>query len=760
MMEANSLKTTRWMTHLFLAISAGGILGVAWELKQTIEARSNLEETQFRARSRLEEIRERNPFRPIHRALEKVQTNEASTKLSRLNKTMHELETDLGIKRGEELEKIFVEHKNKIQDATTYSRPDELLKTLSDKVARLEGMALSRRWNNLAKGAQRMDARLTQLKGSGKVESPLVRFMESDLTAMTSLIRGSSLEEADKTEVLRQLEGIRQEIAMLLDLHQSRRGLQEEMSRADAAVGRWAARADLAIGTLKHRANQALQDCLMHIWAMGAFLLGGWMLIGLSWSWASRGQRRQQDQDMMEMLQEGVLGDKPVWENLVSGTRIDEFHKMIRVIKKRLRLGEDFQSAMPFGSVLLDSEGKLIWGNALFAEQFGLDLEELENEFLRWSELSSRLSGPDYDPFHYAMTEMVPGTWQVQLQMNDGVAVPLEMHISPIQCKTGLKALIVFYPLAMMRETIQSQARLVMEPVRLALEALEGEMWGVETEARLAPLWKQAGLSEDWEKLSKALHRMDQTRNTLFKQVSQLEDENHDHLKTIADLTEGLEVRSRALKSQMQGLKDMRDNIVSIDQLGSDLSLEHSALLNGVRAQLKRQDVIIETARGLSERLSQAKEAISALEKFKLDYRIGKQEIQESKQELVNLHNRFLGTLPEMSERSESLAVSMKDALIRMDRATGQLETRLAGMDIQITKLAMTFVGPTPEFERGTTLDLAAHERVAREIREALQEDQEMIVERLRKLVEDLRQDAQAFTALRESIAPVEHHHP
>ena len=49
---------------------------------------------------------------------------------------------------------------------------------------------------------------------------------------------------------------------------------------------------------------------------------------------------------MMEMLQEGVLGEKAVWENLVSTTRIDEFHNTIRVIKKRLRLGEDFQAAI------------------------------------------------------------------------------------------------------------------------------------------------------------------------------------------------------------------------------------------------------------------------------------------------------------------------------------------------------------------------------------------------------------------------------
>jgi hypothetical protein len=41
------------------------------------------------------------------------------------------------------------------------------------------------------------------------------------------------------------------------------------------------------------------------------------------------------------------------------------------------------------------------------------------------------------------------------------------------------------------------------------------------------------------------------------------------------------------------------------------------------------------------------------------------------------------------------------------------------------------------------SIDVAAHERVAQEIAQAMQEDQELIIDRLKKLVEELRSDTQ-----------------
>jgi hypothetical protein len=719
-------------------------MGVAWELQHTLEKKESSEEIQFKLRNKLETIRAKNPFKTIHRSLESVQTNEAHEKLSKLNKSMHSLESELGIKRGDELDKIFQEHNRLIQEATAFSKPKELIQTLSDKVNRLESLANSRRWGNLTKMSQRMKARLGQLQVNARVESPLVRFMQSDLTAMTSLITGSTLEENDKNEVLRQLEGIRQEIAMLLDLHQSRKGFGVLIQRSDEAVGRWAARADLAVGTLKHRAHNAVLTSLHHLWAIGVFLIFGWFVIGIIWAMAKRSQQKLQDDNLLALLMEGVLSDKPMWHNLTGPARRDELQHAMKIIRKRMSLGEDFQAAMPFASVLVNHELKLIWGNTLFCEQFGIDEQELTNEFNSWESIITRLSGPDFDPIKQALETSAPGTWQVKWQMEDGVAIPLEMHVSPIEGKKHNKVLVAFYPMAMMQDAIQSQAQIVMAPVRLALEALENESWSIETEKNLAPQWQQVGLALDWEKLSRTIHRMDQARNDLILQAQRLENEKHDYMKSIVDLSAVLEQRGSAMRTQMQSLKDVRDSLVSLDQLGADLGMDHAALLTSTRNLMKRFDHIYEASRSLSDRMGQAKDAVSQLEKTKLAYRQGKLELQDTKQEMVQLHNEFIDVLPEMDHRAQELAGEMKDALMKLDRAITQLDNKMTGFDVQITKLAMAFTGPVPEFDRYlVSIDVAAHERVAEEIAQAMQEDQELIIERLKNLVDELRTDTQ-----------------
>lgn len=741
-MEARTLQITRWMTHLMLGMSAVGVMAVAWELNQKLEDRESSEERQFKVRNNLESLRAKNPFKSIHRSLELGQTNEAHEKLSQLNRKLQALEVELQIKRGEELDKLMLEHARLVQEAAAFSKPQELIQTLSDKVSKLADLASARRWSNLMKMSQRMSARLAQLAVNSRVESPLVRFMESDLTAMTSLIRGSSLEETDKNEVLRQLEGIRQEVAMMLDLHQSRRGFNELYKQTDVAMGRWAARADLAVGTIKQRAHEAVRSSVNRLWLVGVFLTLGWVAVGIAWAQARRAQQRRFDDGLIELLNEGIVGDKLAAANLVGPARRDEFMHAMKLLKKRLRLGEDFQAGLPFASVLVDHHLNLIWGNSLFCEQFGIDPEDLKNDYAEWINVFNRIAGPEIDPVRQAIEEGAPGTWQIKLQMHDGVSIPLEMHVSAIEGQKFNKALVVFYPMAMMQEAISEQAQIVMAPVRSALEALENEAWSIELEAKLAPQWQHVGLGADWEKLSRTIHRLDQTRNDLLLQAQRLENEKHDQLKAINDLSGLLESRGHHLRAQMQLLKNVRDGLVSLDQLGSDLGMEHSALLAESKSLVKKFDLVFDTSRGAIERLKDAKDSVAQLEKTKQAYRVGKQEIQDTKQEMVKLHNVFINSVADMDENSQQIAADMKDLLIKLDRAIRELDNRMTGFDVQITKLAMAFAGPVPELERsGHLIDLQAHERVAREITEAMQEDQEMIIDRLKTLVEELKRD-------------------
>lgn len=746
-MEARSIKFSYWLTHSLIAASAAAVFYVGGELSTAMESRNNLEETQFQARSQLAAFKEKNPFKAIQRSLEKVNPDEARDRLKKVDSQMRSLEKMLLMKRGEEMERVFVLHRNHIQDSTSFSKPDELISTLSEKTKRLLSAAKMNAWKNVARFAEQMLKRLEQLALTGKLESPLVKYVESDLNALNSLIKGSTLDDVHKSELLRMLEGIRQELVMLMELHTSRRGVQGEMIQAEAATAKWAARAELAIGGMKFRAKEQVDRAQTHVWMLGSWLLVSWITLAIAWSVSRRNNRRVADQKIIDVLTLGVLAHEPNVQGLVSDTRLEEVNRLLKVIKKKLALGEDFQNGMPFASVLIDEHGKMIWGNDYFCEQFSIDRDDLLDEMTGWKQLSARFTGLEFDPIEQALSTFEPGTWQLQLQMLDGVSIPLEMHVTPIESHEVRKVLVVFYQLTLMKETIQTQARIVMEPVRLALEALENENWNIETEQQLAPLWQKAGLGEDWLKLSQSMKRMDQGRFELLQQIRQLEDDKHDHLKLIVELTGLMNKRAQAIKDEMRNLKDVRDGLVSLDQLSCDLGSEHAALMTSARSQVKRTEVMLDMARSVAERLAQAKDAIAQLEQFKQEYRLGKQEIQESKQSLVQLHNRFLSNLPALDAKASQVAADMKDALMRLDKVSHALDNRLTGLDVQITKLAMNFAGPIPDFEKQVhAIDFAAHERVAREIREAMGEDQELIIDRLRAVVDELKDEAQTYT--------------
>jgi SMC interacting uncharacterized protein involved in chromosome segregation len=168
---------------------------------------------------------------------------------------------------------------------------------------------------------------------------------------------------------------------------------------------------------------------------------------------------------------------------------------------------------------------------------------------------------------------------------------------------------------------------------------------------------------------------------------------------------------------------------------------------------MKRTEVIRETMKGLTERLQAAKESVALLERHKHDYKLEKQEISDSKMELMKTHNRFLASLPGLSHSAEHLAAAMKDQLLRLDEGVARLDSRLAQLDVQITKVAMACAGHVPDAEK-ISLDLSAHERSAGDIMKTMGEDQEHVVTLLRDLVEALRHDQQELVQLREGLPP------
>ncbi len=734
-METSALRHVRWTTHALLALTLTGVLHAGWRLRDSLRDNGEVE---ARVAAELERVGKERPPEAVARSLAGLRREEAEGALRAWERRRTGLEETLGLTTDAGLKAWAEDVHGALRLNATLSDPSELLETLTDKASELGELAQRRHWRNLAFLSARLGQRLKNLQASGRLESPLARYAVSDLEAMERLVRSSTLDDGDRHGVLRRLESIRQELDMLTDLHGARQGALKLGKDGGAALDRWLASARLAAGSLGALRERRRERALQEVWMVAALIALAWAALAGLWAHARRAQRRHQDHALLEALRAGLAGQDDKWRPYVGAARVDEVERTLRAARKRMALGNDLQGGLPFGVLLVDGRGRVVWANQIFCEQFQLDPAAVLEEDHGWAAVLARLSLNAGDPVGDALATMEAGTWQVRAEVERGVSIPFEMHVSPLEDQGERKVLVVFYPLALMRDAITAQAQLVAQPVREAMAALESGRWDARAMAEIAPMWREAGLGEDWQRLCSVLQRLDGERRELLAQVGTREDRLHDQDLTVRRLEDGIERAMAAQRSCLHGLKEVRDGLLSADQLSSELAAAFGALAEDARGGAKRGELVQETARVLSERLLAAKEAVAAFERGKLEWKGDKLAVAEAKLALVRAHNGFLRASGDLTPEAERAAADFKGHLLRLDDAVARLDARLAHLDVQTTKIAMSCAGPAPEAPE-VRVDFSGHERSAREIMAALREDQDHLVNVLKRLAGELQ---------------------
>ncbi len=747
-METSALRLTRWTTFVALTILAAALLYNGQRLQGVWGDVAGAQNDQARLEAQLDAMVRANPLRGVVRALAEGESAQAGQRLKKLEADVANLSRRLGTDVPADLEGSFRDLRAAVQRGAGLAHAPEVVETLLEKVTGLRVVAENQRWRNLAAHSTRLENRVRGLRAQ-RAPSPQVRYAQSDVTVMERLAR--TLDAAQSQMVLSRLGGIRQELEMLLESQNAARAGGALEASVQQAFQRWLARARLAAGAVKTRAEARMGAVVRQLWVTAAGALVALALLGFLWHLARRQLRHAHDQAALDLLRGGVLNGEEGWRRHVGEARIEEVARTLRVARKRMALGDDLQRGLPVGVVLVNGEGRLTWSNPVFCDQFHLDADVLVEEDLRWDAFARRLLLPEGGAVERALGEAVPGTWQVRAEIEDGVWLPFEMHVSPLEGSGDRKVLVLFYPLALNRETIDAQARLFMAPLRELMAALE--------EGRPLPtggaLWRQSGLEADWERFSRIIAGLDGDRRELLSQLEASEAELQDGHRRISELEEGLRSRREAQQALKAELREFKEGLVSIDQMENELGRDHALLVEEARQMVRRAEQGREAARAVEARLEGAKDAVAALERTKQDCKKARTEVVEEKTGLINAQNRFLGALPAFAPNAEALAVAMKDHLGAMDTALSRLDTRLTQLDVQVMKVAMTFQGPVESSELAPrTWDLAGHEQRAREALQSLREDQDMVVARLRRMVEVLAGEQKEVDRLLSAPAP------
>ena len=429
-MQAQSFKLLKNISHVFFVLLLASLTFLGLKLKSQVATQGNIDTIKIEGVEDIEQLKSFVHYEQLKRFIESNQSAEAQNKIAYINDAHQKIETSLSFQRNKELDTVLENYKHISDQLSRLSKPDEILVTMKNKVEKLDALAQRKRWKNIQRGAERLDQRIGLLKLSGRVESNIVKYMESDLSAMTNLIKGSALDPEDKTLTLSQLDAIQSDLVMLLDLHEVRKSLSQTELTAKEAVSQWAAKAHLALGSIQKVQMDQFQSIIQGFWILVAASFVFWGIVAFLGFKATQDQTRIFETKFFKFL--SALKKPRALEpaDFVTPQRRQQFTESIEQFRVAQSLGEDFSLGMPFSSFIINAQGRVEWVNPLFFDQFGLDskidLAALDLGFFSKKIISSQ------DYLSQALDTMEPATWQVQLQMSDGVTVPMEMHLSPI----------------------------------------------------------------------------------------------------------------------------------------------------------------------------------------------------------------------------------------------------------------------------------------------------------------------------------------
>jgi hypothetical protein len=640
----------------------------------------------FSAREKLENARN---------AIESDNPNLASTHLQLIHQYFLDIKNIPGFNTADSQK--FVQSLDKLKQVTNdiISLPEgvELLAVLERKLKAFNEFAIQNRWQIMNKTSQRNIERINILVNKrtnimrpnslSKVASDLSR----DIDFMLSVIAKSKLKDFEKSQIESRLDALRPEIKMLNDLA--------------SIVAQYYSTHTTILDSFSVLSNQVEQmrngrDLIVHQFTR-------WMIIGFYGLMAlpvlllftlpfvlkvvGRASNQEKESYFLDTFKKQVLGNDEInGDDLFS----QELVKVKTYIQKRMSFGSIFQDSLPFPSMLLDSNLKVMWANEHFFEAWdSLEVKASDDSFT-WDYLQKFTNFDSPSPLLQAAQEGLAGIYQIQIKNKaQGVMVPYEMYVSPVQYQGQTRVMIIFYPLSALQETIAEQSRSILGPVNKVLDAWTSQQFGPEFRGQIAQDFEQAEIRPLFEKMCFYEQMQTQQKESLLSQIEENENRLFDLLRAVNDVMESQHIQEDIANDMSPVFKNLKDQIIEY----VDLRSKAERFFN---EQTIRAREILQAAQYNEDSVEKYQHAIGQINNSFEGLKTIKNNFQESKHAIDKYRTRVIQNIEQVIVASKKYAPELQEMLTKLrteikeiDKTMIELHHNSTNFDVYESKQSM-----------------------------------------------------------------------
>ncbi len=650
----------------------------------------------FEASIKLEELKARNSIEQIRTFVENDRVKDSIKRLENFGKEARRLNQIVAIEEYRNLERTLELTKNSTKGLLQSSNLSKVVLVLGNKVSDFHNFVVQNRWRTLTRMSRRVQAKLSPERVSTpgffryKSLRSLHRSIQSDIETMTKVTTGSVLSALDKQQILTKIETLKSEMNLIERYLEGLKEFSSAFVKLDGAYNVWLTKVEPEVTLQKIQIEKNARNLTFGLLGLLSILSFG-LLAGF-FIYRKNLKTIYKDVEFYsrKVIEDMVIPIEANFNEKMSPEFKSELKRLREYIHKRMSFGTVFQEAVPFSSILLDSNLNMVWANNLFYEHWSF--ENKRDESISWDYLQQFTNLGDDDPVLMALREGIAGIYQIQIKdrKNEDVS-PYEMYVSPVEYAGQKRIMIFFYPLRSLEETLSNQTQAIVSPVRKTLEALTNNTYNSEFKNKIMKDFEIAGITNVFDSFQSHHDFVSQQKHGLLSEIESLENKLYDQYKVLDDI-EKVENKRRDIVAQtMTNFSSAKDSIIYATDLRYQMEDLLDKSVQSAQAVLKEESAVLNSAVKADKVIQENAKAFKTVSGLRDSFKVVRSEIEDLKSRLSQSVEQSLIFMKRegVDIRLEQSLSKIKLEMKGIDKVFGEFSQLVRSMDVGLSKCEM-----------------------------------------------------------------------
>ena len=559
----------------------------------------------YEAAVRFDKLEEEKPFAEVKNLINFARLEDISRIIAIWSKEIRFLDSVIPLESYKKLESDLEEFDEMLGKLPSSEQLLSLQRKFYKKISNIEKLADERKWGDLERISKRLGAKIqgTEFFGFSNI-SRLLKNIDKDMGSFRSMIEKKPLIGTINFD---------RERAFLDKYVEGMEGIGLAWSRIDKSYTNWKSGLSPEISLRKINLNKNFKNVFWGTVALLVFILlalgGGWFVGKI----LEKSIRKKFEFFTTKIVKEGLFPVEKKIDIKLSPTFENHFENLREYFHKRLGFGAMVQEAMPFPTLLLDSNLNLLWANKLFYEKWNVNDNEIP---LSWDYLSQFTDLREDNPVLTALNQEVSGIYNTKIftnPSNQDCGEPVEMYVRPVGYGKKKRVMVLFYPLNSLEATLADKTKDIVRPVVKTLNILEKGEYNPGLEQTIAKDFDDAGIGGVFKNFHSHYCFLKNQREKLGQEMGKVEDILDEQYKLASEFKMLLKSDEEVVTQSLHSFSRFKNSLISIIGMREQLEEVSRQSIHTAQDFLKENEKILSDSEKMIESVNKNKAIFQSL---------------------------------------------------------------------------------------------------------------------------------------------------